>query len=66
MLSKLSPAAYLSLKSCTDLCIYVKLAEGVSLSDVTFMVDGMVLDQNLLKMEKVNGSDPQGWVTSLR
>lgn len=50
-------SAYLSLKSCTDLCVYVKLAEGVSLSDVTFMVDGMVLDQNLLKMEKVNGSD---------
>ena len=49
-------SAYLSLRSRTDLCVYVKLAEGVDPSDVTFMVDGEPLDPATLKVEKVNGS----------
>lgn len=50
-------SAYLSLKSRTDLCVYVKLADGVDPFEVTFAVDDQTVSPDKLVVENVNGSD---------
>lgn len=56
-------SAYLSLKSQTDICVYVKLSEGVNPEAVTFVISdeqGNISDSikaSALKTEKLNGND---------
>lgn len=46
-------SAFLSLKSQTDICVYVKLASGMNASDVTFKVDDEIINTSDIATVKV-------------